>query len=83
MNFNPADLHHLTTKFDDRYQENEPFSDSEEHLAPTMNFDCDAIVTAIRETAETFKNNKPLAPIDTHFAYVHWNHNALPTHVKK
>jgi len=83
MNFNPADLTHLTTKFNDRYQEDEPFSGSEERSTSTMNLNCDDIVTAIRETAETFKNIKPHAPIDTHSAYVHWNHDILPTIVKK
>ena len=82
MNFNPADLTHLTTNFDDCYQEDEPFSGSEERSASTMNLNCNAIVTAIRETAETFKNIKPHAPIDTHSAYVHWNYDILPTDVK-
>ena len=83
MNFNPADLHHFTANFDDRYQEDEQSFTSNDRSAPTMNFDCDAIVTAIRETAETFKNNKPHAPVDTHSAYVHWNHDILPIDVKK
>ena len=83
MKFNPADLHHLTTDLDDHYQEDEPFSGSEERSASTMNLNCDAIVTAIRETAETFKNIKPHAPMDTHSTYVHWNYDILPTPVKK
>lgn len=83
MDFNPADFTHLTTDVTDRYQKDGPLFSSEERLLPTMRFDCSDIVTAIRETAKSFKTSKPVAPIDIHSVYVQWNNSALPTDVKK
>ena len=69
MNFNPADSNHLTTNFDDCYQEEDASVTLVSPMMPTS-FDFSDIVTAITETADIYRANKPVTPIDTHSAYV-------------
>ena len=79
--FNPVDLNHRTTTFDDRYQEEDASVSSVFPTIPTS-FDFSDIVTAIKETADIYKANTPVAPIDTHSAYVTWNHWIFPPDVQ-
>ena len=80
--FNPANLDHLTTNFDNCYQEDSS-SVASQLLSPTpQTYNFFDIVIAIKETADAYKASKQVVLIDTHSTYVIWNHNVFPPDVK-